>query len=557
MFSSQPNSARPPHEPTRQPGNPPGDPPGNPPGNPPGSGLGSSPPKKNAQSANRLIETCSQLALALGILVRLVQYFSNRSLWFDEVAVALNLQERNYSELLGALSYDQAAPPLFLWIEEFALNTFGNNEFSLRLYPLLAGLLSLFVFYHFTKLFTARWARPIAIFIFSVQSYFIYFSAELKPYSSDVCVGLLLFMAVGSLASLRPSAKRLWGVGALGVVSIWLSFPSILMMAAIEATNLIRLKVWQLRKSDWQALLARRLPLYAAWLISLVGLYVGVVSKTLTETDLSESWANRYPSGWLDLFWMVDAMGQFFYRPLGFLSPADGIAIALFLVGIISLYRTRKWHLAYLSSPFIVTMLASYLHVYPFRDRLILFLVPYGLAILAEGIAVAIRRWQKRPRLVGILGLLLAVSLLVLPLQQTLPQLIQPSRTHFDEMRPAIAYIHQNWQPGDKIFVFRWSQLQFQYYRTRYEFDSDDVFLSGIEDFGLSHLKDNDIERLSKEITELKAGPLKGEKRVWFLMARKNDDAAEAIMQGLDQLSEPLEMTRYPTVVVSLRDLSK
>ena len=52
---------------------------------------------------------------------------------------------------------------------------------------------------------------------------------------------------------------------------------------------------------------------------------------------------------------MVDAMGQFFYRPLGFLSPADGIAIALFLVGIISLYRTRKWHLAYLSSPFIVT----------------------------------------------------------------------------------------------------------------------------------------------------------------------------------------------------------
>ena len=127
MFSSQPNSARPPHEPTRQPGNPPGDPPGNPPGNPPGSGLGSSPPKKNAQSANRLIETCSQLALALGILVRLVQYFSNRSLWFDEVAVALNLQERNYSELLGALSYDQAAPPLFLWIEEFALNTFWQQ----------------------------------------------------------------------------------------------------------------------------------------------------------------------------------------------------------------------------------------------------------------------------------------------------------------------------------------------------------------------------------------------------------------------------------------------
>jgi len=39
-------------------------------------------------------------AIALGILVRLRLYISNRSLWFDEVNLALNLVERSYQELL-------------------------------------------------------------------------------------------------------------------------------------------------------------------------------------------------------------------------------------------------------------------------------------------------------------------------------------------------------------------------------------------------------------------------------------------------------------------------
>ena len=511
----------------------------------------------NPERQSRPMEICSLLALLLGIAIRLSQYLSGRSLWFDEVAVILNLQERTYGELLGSLNYEQAAPPLFLWIEKFALETLGNNEYSLRLYPLLGGLLSLVVFYHFTRQYAMGWARPIAMLLFSTISYVVYFSSELKPYSWDVTIGMLLFMSISAIASLKPNTNQLIGVGLLGTISIWLSFPSILVMASIEAANLLKLKLWKASRADWQAFLLRRVPLYAAWLMSLVGLYVMVVSKTLTETDLSASWADRYPENWYDLLWGIDALGRFFYRPLYYSTPLDGIAMVVFIIGLVHLWRKRGWQLAYLGAPFIVTMLASYLQQYPFQDRLILFLVPYSLVILGEGMALLLGRSRKRPKIVGAVGVALVGLLLVLPLSDTLPRAVNPSRTHYDHVRPAIAHIYNNWKPDDKLFVFYWTQLQFQYYKTRYDFPPKAVVLSQLEDFGQSDLHEGDIERLSQEISALKAGPFKGQDRVWFLMARKHDDVAAEITDSLEQLGKSLEITRYPTVVVNLMDLSE
>ncbi|MGD1864227.1 MAG: hypothetical protein ACFB0D_06700 [Phormidesmis sp.] len=410
------------------------------------------------QKSLRNIQICSRLALAFGILFRIVQYFSNRSLWLDETLLVRNLQSRNYGQLLEALDHNQAAPPLFLWIEKFALENLGDNEYSLRLYPLIGGLLSLFIFYRFTKSYADGWVRPIAIFLFSALEYIAYYSSEVKPYSWDITLCLLLFMCIRAIAALQPSLKKLFTAAVLGVVSIWLSFPSVLIMAGLEATNLIKLKLWRISRQDWLTLLNRRLPLYAVWLLSFVGLYVVNIQKTLTGTSLEKAWANRYPTNGFDLLWLLDAFGQFFYHPLGFLSPADGIALIVFVVGWIYLYRIQKWRLAYLSSPFAITFLASYLQQYPFRNRLVLFITPYALVILAEGIALLIRQcFQSKPqrkgfaKFVRILGLVLALSLLIQPMVVAVPRIVRPQLNHFDHVRPAIAHIHTHWQLGDKL----------------------------------------------------------------------------------------------------------
>ena len=89
---------------------------------------------------------CKYLALCgvfLGVLVRTVQYLSNRSLWGDEVNLALNIIDRSYGELSQVLDNNQAAPLGFLWLEKLATQIWGNSEYALRLFPFLSSIVSL------------------------------------------------------------------------------------------------------------------------------------------------------------------------------------------------------------------------------------------------------------------------------------------------------------------------------------------------------------------------------------------------------------------------------
>lgn len=48
--------------------------------------------------------------IVLGIILRLVQYLYNRSIWLDESFIALNIMNRSFLELLKPLDFGQAAP---------------------------------------------------------------------------------------------------------------------------------------------------------------------------------------------------------------------------------------------------------------------------------------------------------------------------------------------------------------------------------------------------------------------------------------------------------------
>ncbi len=505
-------------------------------------------------SQARWLEVCSLFGLGIGVLVRLTQYLSNRSLWFDEVALVLNLLDRNYRELLDALAYNQAAPPLFLWIEKFALETWGSHEYALRFFPLCGGLLSLVLFYRLTRTFAHGWVRPIAILLFSVQGYIAYFASETKPYSWDVAIALLLFIVLTSIDSLKPSLSKLLTAGTIGIVSIWLSFPSIFVIAGVEGTNLLKLQPWS-RKS-LQPFCLRRIPLYGVWLASFCALYFGIIRKTLSDTGLAGSWAGRYPDNMWDIPWLFDSFGRFFYRPLGFPGPADGVAIVAFITGCIVLYRTAKLRLLYLSSPFIISLIAAFWHKYPFRERLILFLTPFALILLAEGIVFWLARWKKKPRILGIISLIMAITLIFMPLMRGLHATIVPGSLHFDHVRPTIEYIDTHWQSGDKLYVLPGAQLQFQFYNRRFELPAPDIILSQLENTGIWKVSDTDLKRHYQELNILKTTELQNQKRVWVLLARKRPKSEEAIVDQLNRLGTQVERKQYPGAMVGLYDFS-
>src|SRR5215213_3690007 len=99
-------------------------------------------------------KAAAALLILMGAILRLRQYLTGRSLWADEAMLALNIVERNFAGMFQPLDYDQGSPIGFLLVEKFFNSILGKSEFALRLFPLLVGSISLWLFYLLLKRIT-------------------------------------------------------------------------------------------------------------------------------------------------------------------------------------------------------------------------------------------------------------------------------------------------------------------------------------------------------------------------------------------------------------------
>ncbi|MFH0963206.1 MAG: glycosyltransferase family 39 protein, partial [Planctomycetota bacterium] len=154
------------------------------------------PPQAKRLSPPRDFWTSNAFAwvlLFLGALLRLRQYLFNRSLWGDECMLLSNLAERSFAGLLQPLSHNQAAPPGFLFLTKTAISAFGTSEYALRLVPLIAGLIALFLFYKVARRALTPGAVPIALVLFAVSEYVVYYASEIKQYETDIACAMLVY----------------------------------------------------------------------------------------------------------------------------------------------------------------------------------------------------------------------------------------------------------------------------------------------------------------------------------------------------------------------------
>src|SRR5579864_5051728 len=140
-------------------------------------------------------QTLTWAFVTLGVLLRIRQYLFNRSLWLDESMLSLNIIRRSAAELAKPLDYAQAAPVGYLWLEKLAVHYFGTGELALRLVPLCLGIASIALFALVARNFLPPSAATIAVGLFSVSEPLIYYSSEVKQYSSDVAFALILCLA--------------------------------------------------------------------------------------------------------------------------------------------------------------------------------------------------------------------------------------------------------------------------------------------------------------------------------------------------------------------------
>jgi len=445
--------------------------------------------------------------MGIGVLLRTVQYLSNRSLWLDESSLALNILHRTPRDLLKPLDTSQGAPPAFLWLEKFAVATFGPSEFSLRFFPFLFGVLSVFVFYAVAKRWLRSSAMTVALFFFATSGALIYYSAEVKQYSTDVLFALLLYWVASFLGSRSVSLRGGIALGVVGAVAVWFSHPAVFVFAGIALTLFFE-HLGSDRRTAAKVIVASLIAVASFGALYWISLRSLIGNKNLQV----EHWASFAPLPVTaeGLAWYYNSFLALFNRPVG-MGGAAAVASFILLIGCAHLYREHPQRLSLLLSPLLVAVVASGLHCYPIAPlpgsfwpggRFLLFTVPALLLMLGEGteqLCVALKPHVQWPRLVVL------TFLAVVPVMSAARMLVHPITA--EEMRPVLSYIQAHQQPGDIVYVYYGAEPAFEYYVETGRFRPAGPLVTGVE------------SRENWQGYERDLNVLRGKERAWIVLS--------------------------------------
>jgi len=444
----------------------------------------------------------SKSALYWGLIIiggslRLAQYLANRSLWFDEALLSLNIVRRSFSGLVlpleGFGGPGQAAPIGFLMIEKIAVLSLGTNEYALRLFPLLSSVVSLVLFCKLAKASISERGALIALGLFAVVDPLIYYASEVKQYSSDVMFSVAAVLLCLTLQKREPPSVPLLIVyGLLGGAALWCSHPALFVLGA-TGTSL----VWLYRKKGrylrWLA------GIFTIWLFSFALVYHVNLRHLTSNRDLLAYWQTAFmplpPKSLSDLLWLPESFAELFFSAVGL--KQFGVGLLACIVGAIALYWKKNELLPITGLMVGLVLLASALHKYPFSGRLLLFLVPCLILIVGEGVSEMLRRGNGRTIVPGVV---VVTFLFFQPVSQAAGKLISP-RKH-EEIRPLLSYYRAMRQDGDLLYVYYNGGPALEFYAREYGIRE---FVRGVHG-GLSSYVDD-------------VNTLRGHRRVWVLFS--------------------------------------
>lgn len=422
-----------------------------------------------------------------GILVRCIVYLQNRSLFIDEANLARNFVEKSYAEFLTPLSYYQYSPPVFSFIEKWQTQLWGVHEYALRLFPVLCSIATLYIFYQLcTRLIDNLYLRWFPLWLIAFSDWFIRYGTEVKQYSSDILLGVLL-----PYLALREKGLSWWSWALIGIFAVWLSMSSVFFLAGVgfyfliknyvHAPDLLQIKErsrfsnWSLKKHPklWHWLL-----IILIWLINFGFYYFLILRPNVTSSDLQSYHTNYFlpliPTHWADFILIKDLFLSIIKTGYGFTIPAYVTGIGgIILFGYWSKQAFSKFYKdtpaainsininLLLGLPILLCLLASTLHFYSLIPRLILFFIPALILISTIGWAYFFKTINRYGQVV-----ILFLMIITAGLQTGFRYGWQPLQ--IEEIKPLLEVLRTKKQAQDYIYIFHEAEGAYRFYTSQH-----------------------------------------------------------------------------------------
>jgi len=476
--------------------------------------------------------------LLIGFVLRIRQYLTGRSLWIDEAMLALNIVNRDFTGLFKPLDYDQGTPLGFLMIEKFFNVVLGRNELVLRLFPLKAGLASLWLFYLLLKRTTGGIGLLIALALFALNPRLIYYSSEVKQYIVDVAVTIGLLLMAERLFNANPSKRDFIWFTLAGLLALWFSHPALFVLAGIGLTLILV----YFQRRDYPSL-RFAVGMGIIWVVNLALFYMLALKDLQQNNFIHEYWLDAFVPlpPWQDMGWYVRNINANISLQFG-IPFFSLFAFGIMLLGWALLWRSKREYALVFAGILLVALTASSLQLYPLLERMILFLIPIGLILIGKTLEVVYQRLNTRPVLN--FGIMLAFSLYLLyaPFTTSLDYFLHPK--YYEHIRPALAYLQEKVREGDVLYVSYGAVPAFRFYASGYGLDSMRTESGERADYQNPQLIQQRLDRL------------KGQRRVWVLMSHVYEQAGfnerDFILEYLDQIGTKIREIRKPDTSVYL-----
>ena len=457
----------------------------------------------------------------------------------------LNIVNRDFAGLLQPLDYDQGAPIGFLLVEKILNIMFGDHEFVLRFFPLVAGITSLILFYLLLRHTMSGIGLLIGLALFTFSPELVYYSSEMKQYIIDVTMAISLLLLAIPIFEQQARKRDFIGLGLAGILGMWFSHPALFVLAGIGFGLFI-----QFIKQRDRSQISSVLMLGVIWLANLGSLYFVSLSGLRQNMFLRDYWQENFMPipPWSDWTWYETVFEGFIQNQIG-LDISPWLAFIILILGIVFLLTKNKIYSLVLSIIFLFSLVASALRLYPLGGRLSLFLVPMVILLIGQSIDGLEYQLHSRNKWSKLIALLAGVSLLYAPFSESLSNFINPK--YFEHIRPSMATLSENWQQGDELFVSNGAVPAFSFYAERYGLGDVDYQTSEVADY----LQPENM------LTHLQA--LDGKSRVWVLVTHvyetKDFNENSFLLSALNAMGNHKREFRSPgtSVYLNLYDLSQ
>ncbi|MDJ1499733.1 glycosyltransferase family 39 protein [Xanthocytophaga agilis] len=429
----------------------------------------------------------------IGCFLAIFQFLYNRSLWYDEAMLAVNIVSKDFNQLLKPLDKDQVAPIGFLFVEKINTLIFGNNEYALRLFPLLCFLASIPFYYLFTyKLTNDQKIALAATTFFSISFFLIKYSDEVKQYSTDVFFCVLIYHTTLHFQS--DKAKSFIVYTLTGCIAVWFSNVSVIILFTC-GLYIMHQEIY--KKRQFRSMIP-----IVFWTASFATYYLLFIHNHPTQKLMVTFWKDAFlplnpfsKNFYIFLFNTVKGI----YSELISYFPLWPIPCILSTTGIWFLLKKKNCIILYLLLfPLFTHLLLSGLKLYPFFNRLVLYLVPLLILLyilsLCEVFEWINASYKKLPEWL----LLVPIVIILGPLAVKFP-------FTKEEINKTLDYVKAHSKTNDHIYVYTGAIPGLEFYqKTRRDTLTNPLI------YGTNHRDQN--AAYDAELTKLKG-------KVWLIFS--------------------------------------